>query len=196
MFVEITEIEQSFSLKDRQVANYLVLDLGNGKLLKVPVDEEAMQFIIEASVNGKEVEPQVHTSGYMAPVSPPSSSSIEPLGEAFTQSKIKWMELPETQLSPFMKKILLQTGTPMELSQLDLDSLISKIIDKMSQAKAETQPPSLQFVDGPVVMRRPPMRTVPKDDDGYPIVGTTQGIDPGEVVERSRDMDEDGVGQL
>lgn len=204
MFVEITEIEQSFSLKDKQVTNYLVLSLANGKSLRVPVDEEATQYIIEASLlNGNSTEPQANAAGSALissePINAPSPLSvgpIEPLSEIFSQPKVKWAGLPDDQLSPFMKKLLLQSGTPLELSQEDLDSLVAKILEKMGkQAEAKATAPSLEFVDGPVVMRRPPMRTVPKDDDGYPIVGTSQGVDPGEVVER-RDLDEDGVGQL
>jgi hypothetical protein len=37
-------------------------------------------------------------------------------------------------------------------------------------------------------------RTVPKDDMGYPIVEGE--VDPGEVVGRGSETDEDGVGQL
>ena len=49
-----TRIDQTFSLKDGGVQNFLVVELPDGTELKAPINEEQTEQIIAASVNGEE----------------------------------------------------------------------------------------------------------------------------------------------
>lgn len=150
---------------------------------------------------------------------PAAQPALDPSAPEFNEGeadeRVKWRLLDDTVLTPRMKSILNAVGLADEVSITELKRTVEKIVSKMprpvaqapqrapqdngARQPARTKIPGVGEVvwrDGPVVIDRPPRRTVPKDDFGYPIVPGTAGTrDPGELVGRG-DLDEDGVGQL
>ena len=136
-------------------------------------------------------------------------------GVAEDEEMVVWRELSDDILTSRMKSILTAVGLSEEVSVGELKRTVEKIVSKLpkqqpdppqhalqgngAKAPARTVVPGVGQVvwkDGPVVIQKPPIRTVPMTAMGYPIVqGNSDTRDPGEVVGRG-DLDEDGVGQL
>lgn len=121
--------------------------------------------------------------------------------------RVQWRLLSDEVLTPKMKNILNAVGLPDEVSVSELKRTVEKIVSKLPRPdvtpperaprQAKTVIPGVGQVawhNGPVVVNRPPIKTVPKDSMGYPVV-QGRGHDPGEHVGRG-DTDEDGVAQL
>ena len=146
-----------------------------------------------------------------------SQTNLDPAAPEFNEVEpddmVQWRLLGDDVLTPKMKNILNAVGLADEVSISELKRTVEKIVSKMPKATpqrpqraagngqpaARTNVPGVGEVvwrDGPVVIHRPPRRTVPKDAYGYPVVPGNAGTrDPGEVVGRG-DLDEDGIGQL
>lgn len=147
------------------------------------------------------------------PVPPvPTPASPVPVNEEELfahDEKIAWRELPDETLNPRMKSILGSLGIDDVIHLSELKNLVERIVAKMPAPKPPppqrapqtpvTNIPNVgqvSWTNGPVIMEKKPIRTVPKDDMGYPIVpGNRDTRDPGEVVGHG-DKDEDGIGQL
>lgn len=158
-----------------------------------------------------------------APFVPPTPTPREvPPGDApLTQEEaentpIPWNELDDGVLSPVMKAAFFKLRAPMLLSPRAIMSLVDDITEKFTAQDwkdvvgpgmgevaqpAEPPPPQprapsrAQWADGsPMMPGSVSGRTVPKDEMGYPVVEGE--VDPGEIVGRGSEVDEDGVGQL
>lgn len=136
--------------------------------------------------------------------------------EEAVNTPIAWNELDDGVLSPVMKAAFFKLRAPMMLTPKAIMALVDDITEKftaqdwkdvvgpgMGEAIQPAEPPPpqprapsrVQWADGsPMMPGSVAGRTVPKDEMGYPVVEGE--VDPGEVVGRGSEVDEDGVGQL
>lgn len=222
MNVELLEINQSVSLSDTSTSFSVVFRLPNGQLVQASLNNEATETILGCQV--KESSPPQPTPPppvQVAPptqVAPPASVPVPtqvptPLedtsvfDEVDEDDRVEWRKLDDDVLKARTKAILDAIGLPPIVSVSELKKTVEKVISKLP--RADVQPPQraapttvvpgvgqVVWKDGPVVVRRPPIRTVPKTDMGYPIVsGVRETQDPGERI-GGGDADEDGVSQL
>ena len=196
MRVDIIAIDQTYPLDGTPARNFAVIRLPNGQIVRGEVDDSGTQMLLRAASD----------SGFEPTA--PSDLTIEPptfvpeeegiLEQAFEEPEeeevIEWMKLPPTVLTPVMKKSLLEAGAPPLLTEAQLQQYVTALIEGMG---SETPKPKITTQQSArVVQRVPPIRTVPMDEKGNPIVASTRGeIDAGEVVGEG-ERDEDGVASV
>ena len=224
MLVYIEDIQQNMTLSSGVVQSYARLKLPSGKIIAVPLDEEQLMEVMEASVVAptdaglNEVrEEYVQQQVEMSP---------EPGEEqTATGDLVRWADLPSTALPDSMKQILQELGAAPEMPHDALVALVDDISERMIQQAAggaappaeppqaapltseqtqwpqrpqapapPPQQPQQQQVGRVVVPQAPRMRTVPKNEQGYPVVPGLVDSDPGEVALAGGD--EDGVGTI
>lgn len=227
MLVYVEDIQQSMTLRTGQVRSYLTLKLPSGVTINVPVEEEQIKAILEASVAAGEGEqqPEQPEEQYQPPAPdefPPMVQEPEGTEEEQVSADdlVSWEELPDTVLSDSMKQILREVGASPEMPMNSLVTLVDDIAERMMQqaeakaqgavqpapaqvdpqyadwpakpAKAPQKPPQgkvNQPVGRVIVPQSPPIRSVQKDELGYPVVPGMVN-DPGEIPAFG---DEDGV---
>lgn len=211
MIVTIESIDQRLKLDgSSELVTSLSLLLPNGMTVSAQVASEAAQTIINL-VSDPEYVPETHTvtetpEASEGPVELYGNVRVEesPLdfdGDVFggdvgeateepEQELISWRELPDTTLPSHVKLELEKAGVDDQLKVADLVELTETITERLMEQK-RAQPQRVQGVVQRV--QSPPIKTVPKDEMGYPRV-TSVDRDPGEIAQMG--TDEDGVPQL
>jgi hypothetical protein len=185
MQATIEAIKQDIELYNgKKMTTSIRVRLPDGTVFFAAVDEVVVEQLLRLMNN----EPG------SAEVSPPTISDSEVFGgmgatiEPEEDPDVDWAVLPDSHLSPQMKKTLRELGLSQVMRVSELVAIVDKISEQQmakAQERAQQQPGQLVPV--------PRARTVQKDDAGYPVVpGHMQ--DPGEVAHLN--SDEDGVPQL
>lgn len=198
MNVNIKSIIQEIAIDDGQVVHSLLVELPNGNQIKLAVAEEDVDLLLSATVQFEDT-PLEELSGsheesdeededdYIDEVSHLSVTdnvtSIRPM--------VDWTELSEEDLPSFIKEQLSVQNIPNIVSKDRLNELILAIVNGVLANSGNVEPPA---PPGRVRPRSTSMRTVPKDEFGYPIVQGNGSV-PASEVTGGRDQDEDGVGQ-
>jgi hypothetical protein len=210
MRVLVEEINQVLSLLDGAMKTRVTLKLPSGALISAQVEKDALEELLkEANLVPRETEPALEEQGE---AESPDENLVEwaAVSDEYLAPELKQMlaELGAAPVMPMQDLIALVT----EIRQAN--GLMEQAVPEPTQpdpapgyAPAPVQPYPVQTQPvapvqpqpqaqptGRVVMHRPPpIRSVPKDDQGYPIVPGMEP-DPGEVA--LPDSDEDGVGQM
>lgn len=202
MKVTIESIDQKLKLDgSSELVTYLALLLPNGESVSALVDSEVAQTVIKLAAQPDYVtEAEAETTHLYDDVREEFDGDVfggdvdvEPQGtidSVFSDdSLISWRELPDTSLPAHVKLELQKAGVPEQLKVEELVELTESITEKLMEKKKAQ--PKVQGVVQRV--QSPPIKTVPKDEMGYPRV-TNVERDPGEVAQMG--TDEDGVPQL
>lgn len=196
MKATITDIDQRFSLESGAVANFVVIQLPSGRQVRAPIDDETVQAIISESqgVTPRDpvAEPEPSSKAFTHEDFDLETIELSPvasLGIHDREGAVAWEILPDSQLSPQMKKILKDSQINPIISNEDLEALKAQITERLDN---KAKPGKVAWNEGP---RRPiserPRRTVPMDEAGNPLPpGGIMETDPGEVQD-----DDDGVAQ-
>lgn len=204
MNITIESIDQKLKLDgSSELVTYLSLLLPNGESISAQVGPEVAQTIINL----------ISQPGYVAET-PAFDTIDEPVGhyedahiengfdggvfggdlevpeEPSSDELIAWKDLPSTTLPNQVKIELQKAGVGAHLKVSDLVELTESITERLLEEKRA--PP--QRTQGVVQrVQTPPVKTVPKDEMGYPRVPAIDR-DPGEIAQMG--TDEDGVPQL
>lgn len=194
MNVEIIKIDQSFSLKTREVENYLVLRLPSGAEVKALVSDDDCSQIIQHSVgDGQETKEDdyaqdnasVDVMGFEG-VQPVLEAPPAPINAVSSHQLVEWRSLNVGILPDNVREVLESSSLP---DRVELSKLLPLIRDISNQLNPPSPPPGP--AQAPGFLQSAPRLQVPKDEMGNPIVpGGRVEQDPGEVT------DEDGVPQL
>jgi hypothetical protein len=222
MNLQPVAVEQRVDLTNGRVDNFLVMRLPNGKETRAPVDTETVQELIAEMTGDRTANPEPATAVATAEVSAPAEPEEEKIDwrlipnnelPLLVKTALKELAVPD-MLTPTMLNTMVQ-----QLTERFGDEDWAHVREIMeAESKAPAQPPvEAPAPDPPPVIKAPPpaappvgqvqwadgspiapsasapMRTVPKDDKGYPIVGGL--VDPGAVV-GGTGTDEDGVGSI
>lgn len=127
-----------------------------------------------------------------------ASGSVDPPQaedeEEEEEDMVSWRELPDTALSPLMKKILEDIALPDPVAYSTLEAVVAAVAEGKGPEGNGAPTPGVRITEGTrIVSKVPPIRSVDKDEMGYPRVPqATQAPS----VAGGEDLDEDGVGQL
>jgi hypothetical protein len=195
--ISIEEINQVWSLRTETMKTRIVILLPSGKKISAIIEDDDVATVLAALIS--------ETSAAKAPAQDDSEAVVE---ETPAPEEVIWMNLPDNYLAPQMKRMLQELGAAPSMSMPDLIALVHEVsrtdglMEQVEQAAAPQvagPPAPIQPVaveeqkPGEVRTRRKPIRTVPKDENGYPVVpGMTQ--DPRDEI--SLDADEDGISSL
>ena len=116
----------------------------------------------------------------------------EPEQEVDEGPGVAWADLPESLLSPAVRKVFTEMRVQQVLPASALAALVENVEAKLvAEANGSAQRPV-----GQVLPASAPRKTVSMNSAGYPMVAqavpTSTDYDPGEVA----DLDEDGVAQM
>lgn len=203
MKISITDIEQSYSLKDGNTVNYAVVELPSGKKSRFVIDDEMVAEIIAESTRtnygdgpregeAASVE-DAHQHEFFTSIGPEIEhtpiEAVEQYEHHVEAGAVEWEKLPDTQLPPSMKQIMRTAKLNPIISADDLETIKASILQKMGKTakpgKVDWQEGTRRQVDNR------PRRTVPMDDAGNPLPpGGIMEADPGEGPD-----EDDGVDQ-
>ena len=191
MQVDLTKISQDYSLNGGALQSFVHLQLPNGKMLRLELDESQTEEVLKASAQEREDEDTkapINTFDYrgIQEVQPTEleeqvQDQVEIELDETHVEMVRWRDLSEDVLPASMKALMETLGAAPEMPTDDLVRLIDEISERMA-AQAEMRPPvqapqpQLQQPQQPQVQvgkmqlsRIPSRRTVPMDDAGNPI---------------------------
>lgn len=182
MFVEIKSIDQKLDLDTHKVTSHVTIKLPNGELIQAILDESGAEVLLTSSMQSK--PPQ------RAPVAEEQVYEEHDLGEQqetqqVEEDVIDWTTLPSSVLSDEVKAILTRNHVPSVLTDSQFSSLIEEVSTSMIQSKNTVSQERLGVVKS---LKGRPMKSAPKDANGYPIMAATDDS-------KDVDVDEDGVAQ-
>jgi hypothetical protein len=224
MLVYIEGIQQNMSLQTGEVESFARLKLPTGEIISVPLDEEQIMKVMEASASGGEVQTPTEEAAEVIQNTVAQYQPAEELQEE-PGEMVRWAELPDNVLSDDIKEVLAASGVEEEMPMDRLVALVDSVTERLAELQGQDNPPRAaaispeQYAQWPaqqpvaqqpavqparrqqrqqpvgrvVVPQAPPVRTVPKDERGYPVVPGMAQSDPGEIPVHG---DEDGVSSL
>lgn len=179
MYVEITAIEQRYSMRDQRTISHVIVTLPSGRNLTVEVTEEEAVAIIEANAlnNTGTIE---HTR-----VQEEDSVSFE-TDTSLQEDTIDWMQIDDEVLLPIVKAEFMRRQLPQYLHVALVAKLAKEVIDSLA-AFDEPEEAGIGVVERNVRLpgRERQQRRIESDEAGNPVVPSAvqPDHDPGEIVD-------------
>lgn len=163
MHLQITALDMRYSFETHMTSNILKAVLPGGRQLEFEVSEAEVAALIEADATKEtETQPYQHEAVDVA------DDSDRPV------ALIRWMELPDHILAPFLKAELQAMNMPDELLEQDLVDALKSITDGKRQEIVE-QKMQLGVVErGVPLPQQPRTRRIESDERGNPVVEQRQ----------------------
>lgn len=182
MQVELNRLEQVFSLDDKKMKTFLVFTLPNGQEISATLSDDDSEAVVAVVMGApEEVEdpislpfPEADDEESLLPV---YNNSVPEEAET-----VEWMTLPDNVLPIELKRYLIESGAPEELTVNEMQERLAPMLSQVPRTRT-ADIPQHRLVD------IPRSRTVDSDEMGNPLVHQT-------VQTSMTEDDEDGVAQL